>query len=259
MRWPGTLPLLCLIACGRVSFDLASDANALTPDACANGHEDADGIDDGCDLCPHVNDPAQANADGDGVGDACDPNPATPGETIAFFDPFSTARSEWAFSMPPTFANDQLVFDARPQSFYGYRIDVVPMTDLYMLSGRVGAGDPTGSRQLTITLYDSGNEIYYCQLLDNNAGGEYFALTYTYDAMTYTDITPAAFSTRLENGPVFLRVQNTPTSVSCATNWPATAMMLSGAQPTDIIPSEMYFRVDGVQIFYDYFIQIHTQ
>ena len=35
---------------------------------------DGDGIEDGCDNCPAVPNPDQADCDGDGVGDACDPD-----------------------------------------------------------------------------------------------------------------------------------------------------------------------------------------
>jgi hypothetical protein len=50
-----------------------------------NHDEDADGVDDGCDVCPHVPDPAQLDSDGDGVGDACDPEPTNPRQHFVLF------------------------------------------------------------------------------------------------------------------------------------------------------------------------------
>jgi hypothetical protein len=51
--------------------------------------EDADGVVDGCDVCPNIADAEQADADADGVGDACDPDRDDPHHRLAFFDPFT--------------------------------------------------------------------------------------------------------------------------------------------------------------------------
>jgi hypothetical protein len=75
------------------------------PDAvvCAIGHdEDGDGVDDGCDVCPEIADPDQADRDGDGIGDACDPNPDDPHDVLVVFDsfafptPWAPVRGTWA-------------------------------------------------------------------------------------------------------------------------------------------------------------------
>jgi hypothetical protein len=83
MRWA----LVVAAGCGRVGFVLLPDAgSAIAACATPRGHdEDGDGIDDGCDVCPHVPDPAQLDSDGDGVGDACDPEPANPRQYFALF------------------------------------------------------------------------------------------------------------------------------------------------------------------------------
>jgi hypothetical protein len=58
------------------------------------GHdEDLDGIDDGCDDCPEIADPLQADADHDFVGDVCDPNAQDPHDTLLFFDSFDVPTS----------------------------------------------------------------------------------------------------------------------------------------------------------------------
>ena len=106
---------LLAAGCGRLEFAALPDGGRVadgTGDGriafCAtpSGHdEDLDGIDDACDLCPHLVDPAQLDADGDRVGDACDPEPANPRQRIAFFttmrpgdQPFTTNTSAGAWT-----------------------------------------------------------------------------------------------------------------------------------------------------------------
>jgi hypothetical protein len=71
--------LVSVAACGRIGF-------LAEPCAHPAGHdEDGDGIDDACDVCPHLPDPAQIDTDGDGVGDACDPEPTIPRQQFLLF------------------------------------------------------------------------------------------------------------------------------------------------------------------------------
>ncbi|MBL8623539.1 MAG: thrombospondin type 3 repeat-containing protein [Myxococcales bacterium] len=87
--------------------DAAPDATALDaplPDArvvdapidagCSSDHdEDADGVPDACDDCPHVPNPTQTNGDGDGLGDACDPRPADPTSALVAFEAWGVASA----------------------------------------------------------------------------------------------------------------------------------------------------------------------
>ena len=65
-------------ACGRVGFDDridgggGSESTVCAPQSMHD--EDADGVVDSCDVCPHIAG-AQTDSDGDGVGDACDVDP----------------------------------------------------------------------------------------------------------------------------------------------------------------------------------------
>lgn len=54
----------------------------------ASHDEDGDGVDDACDVCPHISD-NQADADFDGVGDACDPEPSMPRQQLSWFAPMA--------------------------------------------------------------------------------------------------------------------------------------------------------------------------
>lgn len=71
-----------------------SDASIDARGGCAVlGHdEDADGVDDGCDICPDLADTEQKDGDGDRVGDACDPSP-TGNDDIIAFDSFAVPAS----------------------------------------------------------------------------------------------------------------------------------------------------------------------
>ncbi|MBM4279808.1 MAG: hypothetical protein FJ137_03355 [Deltaproteobacteria bacterium] len=78
----------------------------------ANQHrEDAAGRREVCDDCPATLNANQRDGDGDGVGDACDLRPDTPGDAIAFIEPFhGTAAPEWRARFGSfTVQNNQLV------------------------------------------------------------------------------------------------------------------------------------------------------
>jgi hypothetical protein len=64
--------------------------------AAYTGDEDLDGILDGCDNCPLMDNQPQGDGDGDGVGDICDANPNEPLEKIAYFHPMAKfSHAEW--------------------------------------------------------------------------------------------------------------------------------------------------------------------
>ena len=89
MRY-AVLAWLVLAGCGRLGFergDVAGDAGD-EDGAGPTGHdEDADGVADAVDDCPHLAGP-QLDGDGDGVGDACDPHPTEAGDRLLLFAGF---------------------------------------------------------------------------------------------------------------------------------------------------------------------------
>lgn len=86
--------LSCVEECPGRQTCLAGKCVAECATAEAND-EDGDGLDDGCDPCPHLRGDA-LDSDDDGVGDACDPAPREGKQRRAFFDAFTPMiREQW--------------------------------------------------------------------------------------------------------------------------------------------------------------------
>jgi hypothetical protein len=264
-RWELVLVLVAAAACGRVGFDEgfathAFDAWPLDARVCvaAVGHdEDGDGIDDACDVCPHLPDPGQADADGDGVGDACDPEPAIARQRIVRFEPMLEAPAGWSFVGPvPSFTGDALKIDTRDAGLVAL-LDTVPELDVFRMGVRIGEGVPNrATRQVTISLYE-GSASWYCELFDT--GNPKFAYTYTLGDDKFVSPASAVGPGPLENADVFLSLDFRSPAIHCATSWPASEQSLSGVLPTGIEPTGVLLVFAGLDLEIDYFVQIRTE
>jgi len=248
------LGLVVLLACGRAHF---GELDAIDATQCAPGHdEDADGIPDDCDGCPHIADPQQADGDRDGVGDVCDPNPATFGESIAVFDPFTSLRAEWMITgnPMPTIVGDSLVADARVGRLNLERASV-PANDYFELGGRLGQG--LAQRQLVINAVDAPNKFYYCAMTQGMTV-TYLEVAYTPDGTMYSVVDMTPIQGPLGDRDFVLALRHTTSDYACATNWPGTQPEVSGPRPAGFQGHALTVVGDSVELRYDYFIQIHS-
>ena len=74
----------------------------LTPTpkgSCGSHDDDLDGVPNGCDNCPTLYNPNQADSDGDGTGDVCEAAPATPTPTLT---PTLTPTATRTWTATPT-------------------------------------------------------------------------------------------------------------------------------------------------------------
>ena len=248
------------IGCGRISFDRIGD---VTDDATVDavpchpvGHdEDLDGIDDACDVCPHVADPMQLDTDGDGVGDACDPAPNSPHEHITFFDPFTGQRPEWSIvgAAAHSFTGDSLLIDAMGTADEYATLAIVPTTDFFQLGGMVMGGD-AGVRQLTVTADNAPAQVY-CELYDD-ASSFTFEISHSDDGSTYVSDQTTALAGRFQNQDLALAMRHTPARIDCTSSWPG-AIPLTNPHPA-LTPNVLGFYVEGIVFRADYFVVIHT-
>jgi len=259
--------MLALAGCGRLAFDPipsgsnddASNGDGTTG-ACANpiGHdEDADGVDDACDRCPHLADALQPDADGDKVGDACDPNPAEPRDRIVFFDPFTSARAEWTFNgAAGVIANDSLVIDARITSSLADLATGVPANDVYAVGGHVGAG-VSAQRQIHLSGFAPlTGYYYYCEIDGDQTPAAVFAAT-KFDG-AFVELDAAVATGPIENRDFSLELRNHPPTYDCRSSWPAARSQVAAAIPATVTATQFTLGVGGIQVRLDYFIQIHS-
>lgn len=263
--------LVMLAGCGRLDFGTVSmpdaavdpdarlDARPDAPPCTAAGHdEDMDGVDDACDVCPHLADPGQADGDGDRVGDVCDPRPDTPTERIVFFDPFRMQRAEWNhINGTPTFDGESMTIDARTQVLVSL-LDTSPTDDVLSIGGRLGAGVTSGNRQQTISIYAANPQALYCELYFDT-GQPKFSITYTIDGAAFNFVEEAPAQGPLENTDFSMTFAFSPAATSCDTTYPTTKPRIGGATPSAFgAPVDIAFTVKGLIARYDWFIQIRS-
>lgn len=249
------LVIVLASGCGRIAFD-DLEPDAVVPAVCvtAVGHdEDADAIDDACDVCPHVSDPMQADEDLDGVGDVCDPRVTVAGDRIVQFDPFVSPALAWSFFGNVTYGTDQMLMDARNTLL----IAGMPWSvgaDSFSIGGQIGAAAGP-QRQITLT-GRSPSGFYYCEI-DGDDGSSKLAFTYTLDGAIFTVVDGAAAQILIENRAFTLTLTELPNDVTCQSSWPVDRQPVLGARPA-ITPDNIEITVQGVELALDYFVQIRS-
>jgi hypothetical protein len=243
-------------ACGRLGFDSGETDSTLATCAAPVGHdEDGDGVDDACDDCPHVANPAQADGDGDGVGDVCDPNPTLAIDHIAFFDPFTVPRPEWlAVGFTPQYVGDAVVIDAFANVDTGFGLAENPPHVLYQFGGHVGPVNTGPSRQIAIQR-STGGFTYYCELFDTLT--TIFSLTYSPDFVGFNHLTDSP-ATTIADGDLELAMTITYPQVACQTAWPVDTHVISSTVPQADTSDKVYLGARNLILRLDYFIEIRS-
>jgi hypothetical protein len=258
---------LTVVGCGRVGFDAVGTTGSMTDGqgdsssqmACAApvGHDDdGDGVDDACDGCPHLADPAQPDRDDDGVDDLCDPHPDTVGDHIADFDPFVTLRPEWQLDAGITLGTDQLLIDASNVVILHANWFLTPMRDTFAIRGHVSNVAASGQRQLNVRLR-VGNAFYYASLLDPGSGSTSASVAYTLDNSTFTGLVNMPMPGAFMNGDFVLTLVTDPPNLIARVSWGSTDATLTGVPPA-ITPDHVDIAALGVNIQLGAFVRIHT-
>lgn len=230
--------------------DAAADAFVCMP----VGHdEDGDGVDDACDVCPHLLG-TQADGDGDRVGDLCDPEPANPRQRIVVFDPFESLMSPWTAFGGAVVQGGKLRIGIPNGARYVTRPYTFG-TDVLAVGGSTGNAG-TGNRVVAITMASSSLARFYCEMFDDTATTA-LKFTYTFDNVAYTIADQAPAATQVMNGTGRFSMATVGTTATCQTNWHGEDLTASASIPA-ITVDQILLYGETVDASFDYFVQIHT-
>jgi hypothetical protein len=255
--------LLLAASCGRLGFDPTAgdtprDAVVIDARICLApvGHdEDADGVDDACDGCPHISDPSQPDIDGDRVNDACDPRPDIAGETIGLFASFAAADSRFTKNAAtPTYTDDDLVVLQASGGRVAMHTPRLAMPATYILGGVIMA-DGAGDAQLTIGADNAVDaRKYYCEIEENTASVK-FAMTYTFDGASY-DFAERSDGPPFATGEFRLSLSDAYPQLECATTWNVPEQRLVKTIPSGLDATRVGFSIVDVDARVHYFVAI---
>ncbi|MGE5184472.1 MAG: hypothetical protein ACM31C_20520 [Acidobacteriota bacterium] len=154
--------------------------------------EDGDLIDDGCDACPGLADPDQADtletANGgtaDGVGDACDPSPTIGGDRLAKLAPFASpgelaawtvATGSWGVASDTLVYVDPTGMASGSIFFTGATLRVPYAVEARLVIDAMPSALNTGT--VAIRVGDLGGNGFACEL-DHDTTGNDIVFLYT--------------------------------------------------------------------------------
>jgi hypothetical protein len=227
--------------------------------------EDADAIGDVCDPCPHITGTA-ADQDGDGVGDACDPQPTVAKQHIKFFDPFTSAKSQWMPSTGISLVGETMrMLGTTSNGGADTRLGVSTGELRIETAGTVVTSDPAGpEHQLSIAFGFTGSAYHYVEFYDSGAGTgdacitKYDGTSYNgLDCTAYTGILPAgAFSMRIDESVAAQKIDFQATVGGVVK--PLLTGSTNAAPPNLVTSSSMTAFVQNADLRFNYWIVIET-
>ena len=243
------------------------DPTVTPDDATANlvcrqlplGHdEDRDGIDDSCDVCPHIADVQQPDGDGDLVGDNCDWEPTIPRQSIALFDPFITLDAAWFDIRMGTIEGDELVLRGMGSSAYAYRPYVPGGHEMFFSAAEVGP-EATMDHMFAIDLMtDAAGASYYCELYDNTTA---MRLTFTHNdgVGNYLAAGTTMMTTRLVAASGMLSYRVDANSGYCDATWAGDSRGVRGALPAVAAANKVGPYAYNTDVRVAYFLHVRAQ
>jgi hypothetical protein len=254
--------LACVSAC-RANFEERSDASHAsdTTRCVPTGHdEDNDGVDDACDVCPHVADVTQLDTDGDRVGDVCDPQPEVPRQHLVYFDPFVTQEPMWT-SVPAgagTVTADEAELSGSGGAASWFRPYSVGQ-DRFEIGVAMSTVVPPTQRSVLALMASSSEVSFYCELFDAGTGaGSTFKYTYTLDGSMFVSPEVVPVATQFSGGTGTMRFDVEPNGASCATTWRAQPLSAVGTRPAGLEPDNIRVFVENINVRIAYFVQIRS-
>jgi hypothetical protein len=226
--------------------------------------EDADAIGDVCDPCPHINGDA-VDSDGDGVGEMCDPQPGIAKQKIKFFDPFTSARSEWtlgsgASRVGETLRINGLANDADSEL-------EIPTGELRIeTGGTIASVSSSTPHQMSIAfgLDATYEKFHYCEFYNGSSSTGVVAIAKGNNG-TFTELASATYPAPMPTGAWSMRIDE-----SVATQQIKYRAKLGGVQYNELtastnlaLPSlttstSMTIYIQHADFRYDYWIVIET-
>jgi hypothetical protein len=223
------------------------------------GHdEDGDGVDDACDVCPHISDPDQADRDGDGVGDVCDPHIDQPIDHITLFDPFTSKLSFWSFPQGmPTYTGDAITVTAIGGFWSGFPAGPSLTNDAFAIGGHVTQLGTSNAQQVALQIAPGPSAAtgYYFEL-EGIPDSYYLKLTYTCGTTTcfYNPV-----RVPLQAGAaVTMELQQESGELGSTGSVAGMSESGMGPVPTGIGNVVNWVQVIDAEVELDYFIQIHS-
>ena len=253
--------------------DVDADGHSDNVDNCpakanADQHdEDGDTIGDVCDPCPHIAGNA-ADGDGDGVGDACDPQPTVAKQSIKFFDPFTSSRSEWELVNGYSRVGETLRGQGVAGNAAFLRLHLANCELSIEKGGTIVSPDTatyTHQHSLAFGIDSAGNNYHYVEFYDSSSAGGSIAITKSENDTNYTTLASQAVPAPMATGAWKLRVDESVTAQTIklsatqgGTNYAQLTGVTNLAPPSLITGTIISMLVRDADVRYNYFIAIET-